>query len=108
MKRIISALLAAVLLLLFAGCKSAPQPEPNQIDGVWKDSCGLTEYKFSSDGTMKMEALNLGSFKGTYRVQGSQITLRYKVVVKNVKETYKFRVDGDTLYLNNRKFRRKK
>lgn len=107
MKRILTALLAA-LLLLCAGCKAAPKPGPDQIAGIWKDSYGLTEYRFNQDGTMKIEALNFGSFKGTYSIQGSQITIQYKIVVKDVKDTYDFRIDGDTLYLGDEEFRRKK
>lgn len=107
MKQTVLALLAA-LLLLCAGCKAAPNSNSDSINGVWKDSYGLTEYRFSSNGTMKIEALNLGSFKGTYLIQGSQIIIQYKVLVKSVKETYDFRIDGDTLYLNDQEFKRKK
>lgn len=106
MKRILLGLLT-VLLLLCAGCKAAPKPEPDKITGVWKDSYGLTEYRFNPNGTMKIEALNLGSFQGTYSIQGSQITIQYKIVVKKVKETYEFRIDGDTLYLDDQEFTRK-
>lgn len=107
MKRMLSAALLAAVLLLFTACKSVPAPAPDSVVGKWKDSYGLTEYRFDSDGTMHLEALNLGSFKGTYQIDGSQITLEYRVVVKQVTETYEFRVDGDTLYLNDREFHRK-
>ncbi|QAT48460.1 hypothetical protein EQM14_00945 [Caproiciproducens sp. NJN-50] len=107
MKKILPVLLAAFLLLC-TGCKTASKPEPDRIAGVWKDSYGLTEYRFNQNGTMKIEALNFGSFKGTYSIQGSQITMQYKIVVKNVKETYDYRIDGDTLYLDDQAFKRKK
>ncbi|OCN01048.1 hypothetical protein A7X67_01690 [Clostridium sp. W14A] len=107
MKRVISAILLTVFFLTLAGCKPAPPSEPDNLTGRWKDSYGLTEYRFNSDGTMKIEALNLGSFQGTYSVEGSQITIQYKVVIKTVKETYDFRVDGNTLYLDDREFTRK-
>lgn len=106
MKKFLLAFLAA-LLLLCTGCKAAPEPEQDRIAGVWKDSYGLTEYRFNQNGTMKIEALNFGSFKGTYSIQGSRITIQYKIVVKNVKETYDYRIDGDTLYLDDQVFKRK-
>ncbi|WP_411677934.1 DUF5640 domain-containing protein [Caproicibacter sp.] len=101
------AILLAVLLIALAGCKPAPPSEPDNLTGRWKDSYGLTEYRFNSDGTMKIEALTLGSFQGTYSIEGSQITIEYKVVIKTVKETYDFRVDGNTLYLDDQEFTRK-
>lgn len=107
MKRMLSAVFLAAMLLLLAACRAAPASAPDSVVGTWEDSYGLTEYRFDSDGTMHIEALNFGSFKGTYRVDGSQITLEYRVVVKKVTETYEFRVDGDTLYLNDREFHRK-
>ena len=107
MKRMLSAVLLAAALLLLGACKAAPAPAPDSVVGTWEDSYGLTEYRFDSGGSMRLEALNFGSFKGTYRIDGSKITIEYKVVVKKVTDTYEFRVDGDTLYLNDREFRRK-
>lgn len=106
MKKILLAFLAA-LLLLCTGCKAAQKPEQDRIAGVWKDPYGLTEYRFNQNGTMRIEALNFGPFKGTYSIQGSQITIQYKIVVKNVKETYDYRIDGSTLYLGGQAFKRK-
>jgi hypothetical protein len=74
MKKWVLVFLAAIFLLC-AGCNTAPPSEPGSIVGVWKDTYGLTEYRFNSDGTMKIEALNLGSFKGTYSIEGSKITI---------------------------------
>ncbi|MFU0831921.1 MAG: DUF5640 domain-containing protein [Oscillospiraceae bacterium] len=106
MKKWILAILTVILLLL-SGCKTAPPSKSDSIAGVWKDTCGLTEYRFHADGTMKMKVLNLGSFRGTYNIQGSEITIEYKIMVKNVKDVYSFQLDGDTLYLNKQKFLRK-
>ena len=108
MKRFVTALLLTAALLLFAGCKAAPPPRRDSIVGTWKDSYGLTEYKFNDDGTMKIEALNFGSFKGTYRIDGPDLTVEYRVVVKDVKDTFQYRVDGDKLYLDDSEFKRKK
>jgi hypothetical protein len=56
---------------------------------------------------MKMEALNHG-FKGTYQVDGDKITIQYHVLMKDVNDTYTLKLDGDTMYLNDDKFTRKK
>jgi hypothetical protein len=107
-KRTLTAILAALLILFGSGCRAVPKTAPDTISGVWKDSYGLMEYRFNPNGTMKVEALNFGSFKGTYLIQDSRITIQYKVVVKSVKETYEFRLDGDTLFLDDQEFKRKK
>lgn len=101
-------LLAAFLLLSLAGCKAAPAPNHNSIIGTWKDSYGLTQYKFEQDGKMKLEALDLGSFKGTYQIDGDQITIQYRIVIKEIKDTYQLRLDGNTMYLDDKQFTRKK
>lgn len=108
MKRRVAAFLAVLLLLVASGCRRLPQQTPDSIIGTWKDDYGLTEYQFSSGGVMRMEALNLGSFKGTYQVTGNKISMRYRIVVKDVNETYNYRIEGNTLYLNDNKFTRKK
>ncbi len=108
MKRRVAAFLAVLLLLAASGCRRLPQQTPDSIIGTWKDVYGLTEYQFSSGGSMRIAALNLGSFKGTYQVSGNKISMRYRIVVKVVNETYSYRIDGDTLYLNDNKFTRKK
>jgi hypothetical protein len=108
MKRRLLALFLALILLLASGCRAAPARTPDSLIGTWKDSYGLTQYRFDEDGSMRIEALNLGNFKGTYSVNGDKITIEYKVVVKQVKNTYTFRIDGNTLYLDNNPFTRKK
>ena len=107
MKRNFLALFTVVILLFLAGCKTAQAPPPDSLVGEWKDSYGLTEYTFNTDGSMKIEALN-GPFKGTYQIEGNQITISYKIVVKQVKNTYTYRIDGNTLYLDDNPFTRKK
>jgi hypothetical protein len=102
-------LLASLLLLSFSGCKTVPASISNDsIVGTWKDSYGLTEYQFEQDSKMKIEALDLGSFKGNYKIDGDKITMEYRVVVKDVKETYTLKLDGNTMYLDGKTFSRKK
>ena len=102
-------LLCAVFLLVFAGCKTVPaNVSSDSVIGTWKDSYGLTEYKFEPDGKMKIEALNLGSFKGSYSIANDKITIEYSVVVKKVTDTYSLKLDGNTMYLDDKEFTRKK
>jgi hypothetical protein len=108
MRRRALILLAVLLLLISSGCRAAPVNTDQSLVGTWKDSYGLTQYRFDSDGAMRLEALKLGSFKGTYEVSGNQVTIRYRVMVKDVKDTYPYRIDGNTLYLGKNKFTREK
>lgn len=108
MKRRFLILLTILLLLITAGCRAAPPKTNESLVGTWKDSYGLTQYRFDPGGTMHLEALKLGSFKGTYEVSGNKITIRYHVMLKEVKNTYTYRLDGNTLYLGKDKFTRKK
>ena len=108
MKRKLLALLTLLILLFASGCRAATTQTPDSLIGTWKDSYGLTEYRFDEDGTMRLDALNLGNFKGTYKINGDQITIEYKVVVKQVTNTYSYRIDGKTLYLDDKPFTRKK
>jgi hypothetical protein len=106
-KRFWAGLLVAVLLL-FSGCKAKPAGNADSIVGTWKDSYGLTEYKFEDGGKMKIEALNLGSFSGTYQIDGDQISIQYRVALSKVQDSYTMKLDGNTLYLNDQVFTRKK
>lgn len=108
MKRRFLAVLVAAFFVLLAGCKAKTDVNPDSIVGTWKDSYGLTEYKFEDGGKMKIEALNLGSFKGTYRIEGDKISMEYQVALSKVKDSYTMKLDGNTLYLNDKEFTRKK
>lgn len=102
-------LLAAVLLVQLCACaKKEAQFPAGSIVGLWKDAYGLTEYRFKGDGTMEIRALSLGSCSGTYSISGDNIFISYRVFFKDVKNTYRLRIDGDVLYLDENKFTRKK
>ena len=101
-------LLFAVLLFVLAGCKSVQANNAgDSIVGTWKDSYGLTEYKFDTDGKMKIEALNIGSFKGTYHIDNGKITMVYSVVVEKVTDVYTIKLESNTMYLDDKEFTRK-
>ena len=106
--KFLAVLLAAFLLLSFAGCKAVPvSAEGDSLVGTWNDSYGLIQYRFEQSEEMKIQALD-GSFKGTYQTNGDKITLDYRLLVKQVKDTYTLRLDGDTMYLDDKKFTRKR
>lgn len=108
LKKILALLLTVFLMVPAFGCHPAKPADADALIGTWKDSYGLTEYQFQSGGAMKISALKLGSFKGTYQIDGDKITIRYRVLVKDVVNTYTFRIDGNTLYLDKNTFTRKK
>ena len=98
-----------ICLFGLAGCKAVEaNTAPNSIVGTWKDAYGLTEYEFDTDGKMKIEALNIGSFKGSYHIDDNKITMEYSVVVKKVTDTYTLKLDTNTMYLDDKEFTRKK
>jgi hypothetical protein len=99
-------LLSVVLLATLCGCGAKSVPSSGLV-GTWKDDYGLTEYRFENDGQMKLNALHLGSFRGTYQLSGNTITLHYRVLTKDVKNTYALKVSGDRIYLNENRFTRK-
>lgn len=107
-RRFFTLLLVLVLILPLMGCTAKQTAAVNTLAGTWKDNYGLTEYKFDNNGNMRIQALNLGSFKGTYQVAGDKITIQYRVLVKDVKDTYTMKLSGNTLYLDKNQFTRKK
>lgn len=111
-KKILALLLLLFVLLPAYGCRSAKPAGADALIGTWKDGYGLTEYQFQSGGKMKISALRVGplkgTFDGTYTTDGNKITIRYRVLVKDVSDTYTFRIDGDSLYLDKNVFKRKK
>lgn len=101
-------LLAAVLMLLaMAGCAQTTVAESSSpLSGSWEDAYGLTGYVFADDGTCKIKALNLGTFTGTYQVQGDKITIRYQILAKAVQDSYAYRIEHSTLYLGDTAYHR--
>jgi hypothetical protein len=99
-------MLAAALLLALSGCGTKAVSSDGLV-GTWKDQSGLTEYRFEPNGDMKLRALSLGLFQGTYSVDGNKITLRYHVLTQEVTDTYTMKVEGDSLFLDQNKYIRR-
>lgn len=102
-------LLAAITLMLCSACTTVrADTDRDSIVGTWSDSYGLTKYQFQTNGSMKIQALSIGTFKGTYQVAGDEITIEYRILIKDVKNTYKMKLEGNKLYLNGNEYTRKK
>lgn len=108
MKRKLPAIFLSVLFLLASSGCGAKSAVSDGLVGTWKDDYGFTEYQFENSGQMKVHALSLGSFRGTYKLSGDRITLHYRVLTKDVNDTYRVKVNGDSMYLDKNKFTRKK
>ncbi len=102
-------LFAAVLFLALSGsgCATVRVSSSDGLLGTWKDAYGLTEYRFEPGGQMKLKALNVGHFKGTYRTEGNRIAIRYRVLGRDVSDTYTIRLEGNTMYLDGDEFIRR-
>ncbi|HHV30986.1 DUF5640 domain-containing protein [Caproiciproducens sp. LBM24188] len=108
-QRILTVLLTVIMIFSFTGCTTVKaSTNPDTIVGEWSDAYGLTKYQFQPDGKMKIQALNLGSFKGTYQIEDDRITIQYRILMKDIKNTYQLKLDGNTLYLDKNQFTRKK
>lgn len=108
-KRIVSVLLAAlVILTCFAACSS---PEKD-ILGVWKDSTGMAGYEFREGGTCTITLLDLpaisigsnGGVEGTYSIVKKEddnyyVTITYTLLYTSVQDEYLFTVSEDVLTL---------
>ena len=100
-------IMSAVLLITLNACSSVDvATKSDSITGTWKNTNGLIEYKFENGGKMQLEALDMGSFKGTYSIKDGKITIEYNVLVKEVKDTYNLKLEGNKMYLDNEVFTR--
>ena len=103
-------IMVIVVILSFSACRTATPTIAQQgtIIGTWQDAYGLTKYKFSDHGKMKIQALNIGSFDGKYDMQDNHITIEYNVLLKKEKNTYTYQLKDNKLYLDGKIFKRKK
>jgi hypothetical protein len=98
---------ALFLLLACAGCKKAPAASPeNPLIGQWRDTYGLTEYEFFDDTNLKLTAIGIASFQGTYSIEEDQMTISYSVLGKEEVKTYDFRIEKDRFFLDKTEFER--
>lgn len=79
------------------------------ILGQWTDNANLSGYEFLEDGIVKvtyfnMSSLNLediidGTYKGTYVLDGDELTVSYTIYSKAVTKKFKVQVKDNTLYM---------
>lgn len=107
-KAIFVILLLLLLLMVLSSCGvQNVSCASGSLVGIWADSYGLVEYQFMGDGKMKIGALKLGAFNGTYAVSGSRITIRYRVFTQDVKDIYTIKINGNTMYLDQNRYTRR-
>ena len=114
-RRLPALLLVLALLFSLAACQPEQQtvapPASSETEesiiGRWKDSYGLTEMEFHEDGSMKIEALDIGSFDGSYKINDNKLTIEYSIIIKTVRETYLYKLKDGILYLDEKEFTRK-
>ena len=86
--------------------------EVESLIGTWKDSTGSSGYKFNDGGVVEITYVDFvvpvinmpinGKFKGTYSVNGNEITLRYSALGRYVSSTYTYSVSGNTLTMTDK------
>lgn len=108
-KAIFVTLLLLLLLMALSSCGVVQNISyaSGSLVGTWADSYGLVEYQFMGDGKMKIGALKLGAFNGTYEVNGGRITICYRVLTQDVKDIYTIKINGNTMYLDQNRYTRR-
>lgn len=106
MKKVLSLILAAVLLASFcltaASCSKAAK-----LVGSWESKTGAI-ITFTDDGKVSVKGSDSGllsklSIDGTYTTDGDKLTITYKVILVDTNLTYTFAVKGGTLTLTDEK-----
>ena len=93
MKKTVALLLALLsVALILSACGSS-------IVGTWEYSNGILSYDFKKDGTVYVTLSSFLSYKGTYEVKGSKITLSVSVLGTTTNYEYTYKVKGDVLTL---------
>lgn len=91
MKRVLAAVLAAVMLIILCACGSS------SVVGKW--IFGVNTYEFREDNTVSISISSALNYEGTYEVDGDKIIITANTLLgeKTVELTYS--LDGDTLKL---------
>lgn len=98
----------AFVLLVVAGCAKPAQADPqNPLAGSWEDVYGLTSYEFLEDQHLKLRAMGVASFGGSYSIEEDQMTVTLSILGQNETHTYAFRMEDNRFFLNQTEFVRK-
>ena len=107
MKRIISTILVAVLLVCMMFTLASCGKKLNGTYSREEDGLKLS-YTFNKDGTFE-GTLDLGllgehDFEGEYEIDGDEITLKYELMGEEIDETYDFKKGNNYIEINDEKF----
>lgn len=95
----------AFVLLAAAGCARPPQADSQDpLAGRWQDVYGLTEYEFFGKQQLKLKAIGMASFDGSYSIDGDQMTVTLSILGQPDTHRYTFRMEGDRFFLNQTEF----
>ncbi len=98
----------AFVLLIAAGCARPPQADSKDpLAGRWQDVYGLTEYEFYGKQQLKMKAMGMVTFDGSYSVDGDQMTVTLSILGRPDSHCYTFLLQGNRFFLNQTEFVRK-
>lgn len=95
MKKIVSMLLIASVLLVFAACGSK-----DALTGTWTGDLGadgIVTWAFDGNGKVKFDN-GFAKQNGTYAIDGDQVTITLELW--DVPQTFTFAVNGDALTMN--------
>lgn len=84
----------------------------SSLVGKWSDSSNMSGYEFKDNGDVEITYVNFtvpvinmpinGSFKGTYTVNGNQLTITSSIYSKTITKNYLFSITGNTLTLTDK------
>ena len=90
-----------------ASQNNTPTDLSKAILGSWKDSSGMSGYKFSPDGKAEMTYVDLvvpilnlpitGVAKGTYTLEGDKLTTTFSIYSASIVDKYTVSVENNTL-----------
>lgn len=91
MKKMLTGLLAIVMLLAFTACSGG------SIIGKWV--FGGVSYEFRDDNTVSVSINGALNYDGTYEINGDKVTVTVEGLLGEQTEEFTYKINGDTLTL---------